>query len=72
MLRLNGPKNNSKINSYNICKETCKSFLFKRFIVTESLSRSPVYKVIEDKDILFLTKRIFKNSFKYFFFHIII
>ena len=34
MLRLNGPKNNSKINSYNICKETCKSFLFKRLIVT--------------------------------------
>lgn len=34
MLRLNGPKNNSKINSYNICKETCESFSFKSFIVT--------------------------------------
>ena len=33
MLRLNGPKNNSKINSYNICKETSKSFLFERFLV---------------------------------------
>lgn len=31
-----------------------------------------MHKVIEDKDILFLTKRIFKNSFKYFFFHIMI
>ena len=27
-----------------------------------------MHKVIEDKDVLFLTKRIFKNSFKYFFF----
>ena len=27
-----------------------------------------MYKVIEDKDILFLTKRIFENSFKYIYF----
>ena len=27
-----------------------------------------MHKVIEDKDILFLTKRIFQNSFKYFVF----